>query len=174
MFNTFQTRQQPSWWSGLEADWGPRGLEHWTRGVTSYALIWTSRSLLETFGSENRFAKTQWAKISRILWWTSRCWSHCWSQVLISPAGRESAGIYTCTAHNKLGVSGPREIQLDVECELDDHMNHWVDIFNVFFCRLASHHWRGTQWGSAGARGGHRWDHMSRPGNSHMSYMCHM
>ena len=40
------------------------------------------------------------------------------NQVLISPAGRESAGIYTCTAHNKLGVSGPREIQLDVECEL--------------------------------------------------------
>jgi len=36
-------------------------------------------------------------------------------EVLISPAGRESAGIYTCTAHNKLGVSGPREIQLDVE-----------------------------------------------------------
>ena len=42
-----------------------------------------------------------------------------YKQVLISPAGRESAGIYTCTAHNKLGVSGPREIQLDVECELD-------------------------------------------------------
>ena len=42
---------------------------------------------------------------------------------MISPAGRESAGIYTCTAHNKLGVSGPREIQLDVECELDDDVD---------------------------------------------------
>ena len=48
------------------------------------------------------------------------------NQVLISPAGRESAGIYTCTAHNKLGVSGPREIQLDVECEFD---NGQVPIF---------------------------------------------
>ena len=33
--------------------------------------------------------------------------------------GREDGGIYTCTAHNTLGVSGPREIVLDVECESD-------------------------------------------------------
>ena len=39
-------------------------------------------------------------------------------EVLIEAATRESAGIYTCTAHNNLGVSAPREIRLDVECEL--------------------------------------------------------
>jgi len=36
-------------------------------------------------------------------------------EMLVERAGIESAGIYTCTAHNKLGVSGPKEIQLDVE-----------------------------------------------------------
>ena len=45
-----------------------------------------------------------------------------WSQeqeVLLEEVGREDGGIYTCTAHNTLGVSGPREIVLDVECESD-------------------------------------------------------
>lgn len=36
-------------------------------------------------------------------------------EVLVENVGRENAGIYTCTAHNKLGVSGPKEIVLDVE-----------------------------------------------------------
>ena len=46
-------------------------------------------------------------------------------EVLIENVGRDHAGIYTCTAHNKLGVSGPREILLDIECEwffLEDHL----------------------------------------------------
>ena len=38
-------------------------------------------------------------------------------EVLIQKVGREEAGIYTCTAHNRLGVSGPREIVLNVECK---------------------------------------------------------
>jgi len=36
-------------------------------------------------------------------------------EVLIENVGRETAGIYTCTAHNTLGVSGPKEIVMDVE-----------------------------------------------------------
>ena len=38
-------------------------------------------------------------------------------EVLVENVGRENAGIYTCTAHNKLGVSGPKEIVLDIECK---------------------------------------------------------
>ena len=40
-------------------------------------------------------------------------------EVLIEAVGRDEAGIYTCTAHNRLGVSGPREIVLNVECKCD-------------------------------------------------------
>ena len=38
-------------------------------------------------------------------------------EVLVENVGRENAGIYTCMAHNKLGVSGPKEIVLDIECK---------------------------------------------------------
>lgn len=36
-------------------------------------------------------------------------------EVFLESVDRESAGIYTCTAHNKLGVSGPRELHLQVQ-----------------------------------------------------------
>ena len=41
-------------------------------------------------------------------------------EVLVENVGRDNAGIYTCTAHNTLGVSGPKEIVLDVECKYSD------------------------------------------------------
>ena len=48
----------------------------------------------------------------RDVWSTER-------EVLIEDVGRENAGIYTCTAHNTLGVSGPKEIVVDVKCKYD-------------------------------------------------------
>ena len=47
---------------------------------------------------------------------TSGVWSTR-PEVLIENVGRENGGIYTCTAHNRLGVSGPKEIVLNVECK---------------------------------------------------------
>ena len=38
-------------------------------------------------------------------------------EVLVENVGRENAGIYTCTAHNSLGVSTPKEIVLDIKCK---------------------------------------------------------
>ena len=37
--------------------------------------------------------------------------------MLLENVGKEHGGIYTCTAHNSLGVSGPKEIVLNVECK---------------------------------------------------------
>ena len=38
-------------------------------------------------------------------------------EVVLDKVGKEQAGVYTCTAHNSLGVSSPKEIVLNVECK---------------------------------------------------------
>ena len=40
-----------------------------------------------------------------------------WSEneeVVLEGVGREEAGVYTCTSHNILGVSAPRQLELKV------------------------------------------------------------
>ena len=37
-------------------------------------------------------------------------------EVIIENVARENGGSYTCTGHNSLGVSAPKEIILDVKC----------------------------------------------------------
>ena len=56
-------------------------------------------------------ASVAWRRAGVAGVWSTR------EEVLIEAVGREEAGIYTCTAHNRLGVSGPREIVLNVECK---------------------------------------------------------
>ena len=57
-------------------------------------------------------ASVAWRRAGEMGMWSTQ------PEVLIENVGRENGGIYTCTAHNRLGVSGPREIVLNVECEL--------------------------------------------------------
>ena len=57
-------------------------------------------------------ASVAWRRAGEMGMWSTQ------SEVLIENVGRENGGIYTCTAHNRLGVSGPREIVLNVECKL--------------------------------------------------------
>ena len=57
-------------------------------------------------------ASVAWRRAGEMGVWSTQ------SEVLIENVGRENGGIYTCTAHNRLGVSGPKEIVLNVECKL--------------------------------------------------------
>ena len=56
-------------------------------------------------------ASVAWRRAGEMGVWSTQ------TEVLIENVGRENGGIYTCTAHNRLGVSGPREIVLNVECK---------------------------------------------------------
>ena len=56
-------------------------------------------------------ASVAWRRAGEMGMWSTQ------PEVLIENVGRENGGIYTCTAHNRLGVSGPREIVLNVECK---------------------------------------------------------
>ena len=56
-------------------------------------------------------AAVSWRRAGVAGVWSTR------EEVLLERVGRAEAGLYTCTAHNTIGVSGPREISLNVECE---------------------------------------------------------
>ena len=56
-------------------------------------------------------AAVSWRRAGVAGGWSTR------EEVLLERVGRAEAGLYTCTAHNTIGVSGPREISLNVECE---------------------------------------------------------
>ena len=60
----------------------------------------------------NPAASVLWRRAGQLGTWSTE------PEVLIGNVGKEDGGIYTCTAHNKLGVSGPKEIVLNVECKL--------------------------------------------------------
>lgn len=51
-------------------------------------------------------------------------------EVVLDSVGKEEAGVYTCTAHNSLGVSGPNEIALNVKCK-ETFLKPSVDVPNV-------------------------------------------
>ena len=59
----------------------------------------------------NPAASVLWRRAGQLGTWSTE------PEVLIGNVGKEDGGIYTCTAHNKLGVSGPKEIVLNVECK---------------------------------------------------------
>ena len=63
-------------------------------------------------------------------------------EVLVENVGRDNAGIYTCTAHNTLGVSGPKEIVLDVECKYCKYLEQPLKPT----CRLAAHNFPRAEW----------------------------
>ena len=51
-------------------------------------------------------------------------------EVLVENVGRDNAGIYTCTAHNTLGVSRPKEIVLDVEIKY--YNNYYQSLMHTY------------------------------------------
>ena len=66
-------------------------------------------------------------------------------EVVLDNVGKEEAGVYTCTAHNSLGVSGPKEIILNVECKLLQITTYAIAL-NLQCFRLAHHRVPVSEW----------------------------
>ena len=77
-------------------------------------------------------ASVAWRRAGEMGVWSTQ------AEVLIENVGRENGGIYTCTAHNRLGVSGPREIVLNVECKFSPQSRGILFIRGCFFQFLSS------------------------------------
>ena len=50
-------------------------------------------------------------------------------EIVFSPVTRHTAGTYTCTAENPLGMSKPAFVDVDVKCKYDiQKMTKWITI----------------------------------------------
>ena len=45
-------------------------------------------------------------------------------EIVFSPVTRHTAGLYSCTAENQLGMSKPDFVELDVKCKLNSNFCH--------------------------------------------------
>ena len=81
------------------------------RGSQNVSLREGDSVIIRCKPDSNPPASVSWRRTGDIGEWSSE------PEVMIQNVGKEHGGIYTCTAHNRLGVSGPKEIVLNVECK---------------------------------------------------------
>ena len=66
-------------------------------------------------------------------------------EIVFSPVTRHTAGLYSCTAENQLGMSKPDFVELDVKCKLKYANFYYIYTFGnlpeISFRRLHGHLW---------------------------------